>query len=899
MVRFLSVLLLCSFAFFSVGSYAVSSQQMVAFKKLPASQQAALAKKMGVNINDLKSPNTNASSGLEIDYQSQIKREEEPVFTEDLDARFEPVVDELKLYGSEVFNNPESTLLSQSISAVPFDYVLAIGDTLNVSLYGKESELFELAINSNGKVVIPGITPVTVAGLTFKQASEVVSATVQREKIGTQVTLAIGQIQPIKVFVAGEVNYPGDYVLPPFSNVISAIGFAGGVSDIASLRNITVRRQNKVVTTFDLYQLLQQGIDGNTALRTGDVVFVPAASKQVAIQGGIKRPAIYELKEQESYADAIKFAGGFAPSAYKNVIRVKQLSGSESTVIKSIEQAKLSKLTPIDGDEIYIDKKSEQAANSVALIGAVSRPGFYQWYEGLSLSELFSNRKGVLLPISDLSYAIVVREIKGHIDVFQFEPKSVEQNNFTLFKDDKVIIFSRFELEKNERAMLENYALTQADFESQMSLYKWKNYKKRAFDDYIKPEEKQIVFTEESENNQKVMPVELPEVSIKTPIYIEEIFTSETQENLPELAFYSRSNLLPKLLQRLVTQKTGVQGANIAEISGRVKYPGLYPIPVNGKVSDLINAAGGLIEGAYLEQAELSRQFMENEYLSVNNLAVDLSGILSGDKAADIPLKGRDYLNIFQIPNWQENISVTLNGEVKLPGKYTIRKGETLKEVIERAGGFSEFADIDAIVFTRESLRLKEREQIQQLAESMKKDLITNNLNSENSILGASSATGTGIDKLIDQLSDIEAVGRLVVDVNAVLNDDINLLLENKDTLYIPSKKQSVNVIGEVFVSTSHLHQESYNVDDYIGLSGGMKDKAATDKVFIIKASGKVVIPSKNSWFAVNNKQSQIQPGDTIVVPLDSQYKDNLTLWTQVTQIVYQLGVAVAAIGSL
>ncbi|TMO83610.1 SLBB domain-containing protein [Pseudoalteromonas spongiae] len=895
MVRFLAVLLLCSFVFFSIDSYAVSSQQMAAFKKLPASQQAALAKKMGININEFKSPNTN--SGLEIDYQAQIKREEDTTFSEDFDTRFEPIVDELKLYGSEVFNNPESTLLSQSISAVPFDYVLAIGDTLNISLYGKESELFELTINSNGKVVIPGITPVTVAGLTFKQASEVVSATVQREKIGTQVTLAIGQIQPIKVFVAGEVSYPGEYVLPPFSNVVSAIGFAGGVSDIASLRNITVRRQNKVVTTFDLYQLLQQGIDGNTALRTGDVVFVPSASKQVAIQGGVKRPAIYEVKEQESYADVIKFAGGFAPSAYKNVIRVKQISGGESAIIKSIEQNKLSKLTPIDGDEIYVDKKSQQAANSVALIGAVSRPGFYQWYEGLSLSELFSNRKSVLLPISDLGYALVVREIKGHIDVFQFEPKYVEKNNFTLFKDDKVIVFSRFELEKNERAMLENYALTQADFENKVNLYKWKNYKKRAFEDYIKPEEENVDLTGESALKQKVIPVELPEVSIKTPIYIEEIFTSETQESLPELAFYSRSNFLPKLLQRLVTQKTGVQGAKIAEISGRVKYPGLYPIPVNGKISDLINAAGGLVEGAYLEQAELSRQFMENEYLSVNNIKIDLDGILSGELAADIPLKGRDYLNVFQIPNWQENISVTLNGEVKLPGKYTIRKGETLKEVIERAGGFSEFADIDAIVFTRESLRLKEREQIKQLADSMKKDLITNNLNSENSILGSSNTSG--IDKLIDQLSDIEAVGRLVVDVNAVLNNDINLLLENKDTLYIPSKKQSVNVIGEVFVSTSHLHQESYNVDDYIGLSGGMKDKAATDKVFIIKASGKVVIPNKDSWFAVNTKQSLIQPGDTIVVPLDSQYKDNLTLWTQVTQIVYQLGVAVAAIGSL
>jgi protein involved in polysaccharide export with SLBB domain len=897
MLRFVKVFLVYIFIAFSVNAYAISSQQMAAFKKLPASQQAALAKQMGINLNSIEASKHN--SGVpEFDYQSQIKSPDDnlPTF-DDFDAKFEPDVERMKLYGAEVFNNTESAILSQSLAAVPLDYVLVTGDVLHVTFYGKESEQFELSINSNGKIIIPGVSPVNVAGLTLKQASDVITSTVQREKIGTQVTLAVSQIQPIKVFVAGEVNYPGDYVLPPFSNIVSAISFAGGVSEIASLRSITVRRQNQLVTKFDLYQLLQKGIDGNTTLRNGDVVFVPSASKQVSIQGEVKRPAIYELKEQETYFDAIQYAGGFSPSAFKKVIRVKQLSGSENTVIKSVVQDELSNATPIDGDEIYIDKKSQQTANSIALIGAVSRPGFYQWSDGLSLARLFNNKNSILLPFSDLGYALVVREIKDKIKVFQFEPKYVEDNNFLLSKGDKVIVFSRFELEKHERAMLDNFALTQSDFEKETSIYKWNNYKKRAFEDYINSEQTFSKLDNEKEVSKKTDLVTLPEVSVKTPVYIEEIFTSETQEGLPELAFYSRSKFLPKLLHRLITQKTGVEGAHIAEISGRVKYPGLYPIPVNGKVSDLINAAGGLIEGAYLEQAELSRQTLESEYLSVNNIAVDLDSILLGDKSADIELKGRDYLNIFQIPNWQENISVTLHGEVKLPGKYTIRKGETLKEVIERAGGFTEFADIGAIVFTRESLRLKEREQIKQLADSMKKDLITNNLNSENSILGTSNTSG--IDKLIDQLSDIEAVGRLVVDVDSVLNNEIDLLLENKDALYIPSKKQSVNVIGEVFVSTSHLHQENFNVDDYIGLSGGMKDKAAEDKVFIVKASGKVVIPNNNSWFAVNEQQSQIQPGDTIVVPLDSQYKDNLTLWTQVTQIVYQLGVAVAAIGSL
>lgn len=265
-------------------------------------------------------------------------------------------------------------------------------------------------------------------------------------------------------------------------------------------------------------------------------------------------------------------------------------------------------------------------------------------------------------------------------------------------------------------------------------------------------------------------------------------------------------------------------------------------------------------------------------------------------KASDYELQGRDYINIFKAPNWQENQVVELVGEVLLPGKYTIKRGETLKSVIERAGGFTEYAQPNAAVFTRESLKEQEQKYLQDLSEALRREVITNNLNTSDSILSTGSE---GLNDLIQQLSETEAVGRLIIDLDEVMSGDTRLVLENMDTLYVPTERQSVNVIGEVYVATSHLFKPGYGIDEYINLSGGYKDKAAMEKVYVIKANGQVVVPEQKSWFSKGGAEEQIAAGDTIVVPLDSAYKDNLTLWTQVTQIVYQLGVAVAAVGSL
>ena len=154
------------------------------------------------------------------------------------------------------------------------------------------------------------------------------------------------------------------------------------------------------------------------------------------------------------------------------------------------------------------------------------------------------------------------------------------------------------------------------------------------------------------------------------------------------------------------------------------------------------------------------------------------------------------------------------------------------------------------------------------------------------------------MNKLLNDLADVEAVGRLVIDLPLIANNQQNLVLQDGDTLYVPSKRDSISVVGEVNYATTHLYKAGISVDDYLKLSGGLKERADDDRIYIIKANGSVKIPNTGNWFAVNNSE-QLEPGDTTVVPMDTGHMDKLTLWSTATQILYQLGVAVAAIGSL
>lgn len=362
-----------------------------------------------------------------------------------------------------------------------------------------------------------------------------------------------------------------------------------------------------------------------------------------------------------------------------------------------------------------------------------------------------------------------------------------------------------------------------------------------------------------------------------------------------------REQILTPLLDELRRQSRINAPSEIVRIDGRVKARGDYPLEEGMRVSDLLRAGGGLQDAAYGSRAELTRYRVTGDVRTTQLIDIDLAAILRGDESADLQLHPFDFLNIKEVPEWSEQEQVTLLGEVRFPGRYPIQRGETLRSVLERAGGLTSLAFPAGSVFTRKELLEREQLQIDKLADRLQSDLAATALQVSASSQGNTSQALAVGQSLLNQLKQTKAVGRLVIDLASVMKGEVgsttDVVLRDGDQLIVPKQKQEVTVIGEVQNSTSHFYRDGYTRDDYIGMSGGTTRKADRGRIYIVRADGSVVSNENSGWFR-RSAQVAIRPGDTIVVPLDTERMPPLPLWQAVTQILYNLAIAAAAVQS-
>lgn len=365
-----------------------------------------------------------------------------------------------------------------------------------------------------------------------------------------------------------------------------------------------------------------------------------------------------------------------------------------------------------------------------------------------------------------------------------------------------------------------------------------------------------------------------------------------------------RDHIIQPVLNELRLQGNADQPSQLVNVDGRVKVPGEYPLEPGMTVADLVRAGGGTTDAAYGGNAELVRYRVVNgEARRTELVNVDLSAALHGDPAANLKLLPFDTLSIKEVPEWESQESVTLRGEVRFPGSYVIRRGETLKSVLNRAGGLTAYAFAEGSVFTRDELRRREQEQLDVLADRMQRDVALLALQSAAANQqGGATALSVG-QSLLGQLKTAQAVGRLVIDLPQLerhpVGSTYDVVLRGGDTLSVPRYQQQVTVIGEVQNATSHLFNPRLTRDDYIALSGGVTHRADRGKIYIVRASGSVIAPSSGHRWFDRQDSVPIKPGDTIVVPLDTEHIPALPLWTQVTQILYNVAVAVLAVRGL
>ncbi|GAA4876971.1 polysaccharide biosynthesis/export family protein [Ferrimonas pelagia] len=883
-----------------VQSTSISPQMMQQFKNLPASEQQRLARQYGIDPSTLGGGSANASlQNASAPVVSPRVEEERAV--EDMAAEDQVVQGQLKPFGYDLFAGTPSTFAPTTDAPIPAHYVLGPGDEIVLQLFGKDVESHTLLVNRNGSITVPQVGPMNVAGLSFAEARALLQKTVKEQMIGVSATISMGELRSIRIFVAGDAFQPGSYTVSALSTVSHALTMAGGLREIGSLRDIQVKRDGKLVGSFDAYDLLLKGdASGDIRLQSGDVVFIPTLNATVAVDGDVRRPAIYELAGNETMADVVAMAGGALAGAYPSASVVERFNDRHQRSIVNLDltSAAGKAMKARDGDRVQVRATTNELDGAVTLVGAVARPGNYQWQDGMRISSVLRSLSADLIWNSDISYALVVREtnFRGDIEVHGFHLEQAlrhpaSEQDLLLLPRDKIIVFNerdevldRRELGKMFAALLEEQELQSSGQTSGgdtnaglggLALNTTLNNRSSVAGVAVESDRRSDVDDMEANN------------SLKFRVLLALFQHDSLILMSPQL---NRRELLFPVLAKLSNQSRHDQGVRVVAIDGEVTNPGLYPLVQGANVSDLLSLAGGLKESAYLIQAELSRTDASDvSGTSVLHLPVKLAQVVSGEGDADIALQGRDRLNVFAKPDWQDTPTIEVRGEVRFPGVYAIQKGETLADVIKRAGGFTEYAYPYGGVFTREAVRRQEQLEITRVVTALRKELANRTLSETGSY-----ASVADTNTMLAQLEELEATGRMVVDFEQILGENPrhNLIAERGDLVYIPPMRQTIAVMGEVQHPTSHRFDERLSVKDYLKLSGGSTRRADTGRMYIVRADGSVMLP-KTGWFG---GRQGLQPGDTIIMPLDTSYKDGLTLWSQVTGIIYNTAVAISAL---
>ncbi|MCG6202536.1 SLBB domain-containing protein [Psychromonas antarctica] len=820
-----------------------TAAQIQQFKALPGSQQKALASQYGVNVDAVTAPQVENNAPLSTEPTI------EPRSTTDKKSE-----SGLQMFGYDLFAGEPMSLTPLNDLPVPNNYLLGVGDELQVKIFGKKTENYDLVINRDGTIYIPELGPFQARGLTYQQARKEITALIKRSMIGVETSISLGKLKTIQVFVLGAAYKPGSYIISALSTVTQAIKAAGGINTLGSLREIEIKRDHKTIKKIDLYDLLIAGDTSlDISLKQGDVVFVPIKQRAVSINGFVKRAAIYELKDEKNIASVIALAGGLKDKAYPSVQVTRTTKIGRDIYNFDLEDKHSSEAFIVkNGDELNIGEVTNLYRNAVTLSGAVVNPSVYQWYADLTVSDLITSIKLDLNKDADLNNALLVREVglAHNIKVIYFDLLAAVSNpksrlDIKLYEHDQIIVLNK-----------DTGIANKSDGKSNLS--------------------KQIDNTE-----------------VNNELVISDLDDKSKQQSSAQTF---RAELLKPIIAQLKAQSDFEHPVQIVDVRGAVKFPGVYPLFENADLQTLINLAGGLKEASYLTAGELSRMQLVAGKSHINYQTIDIAAAMKGTANANIKLESKDRVHIFTKPEWREDYKVRLSGEVKFPGTYSFNRGETLYDVIQRAGGLTEYAYPKGAVFARESLRKIEEKQLAFLHRQLREEVSSLAFRRQSSSNPIQSNSAQGALDTVEQLGVAEAVGRMSINLDKILlhDDTQNINLENQDSLHIPPLRKVISVIGHVQFPTAHIFEKDKSVDDYLALSGGPKKQADTDRVYVIRANGSVFVPNQSFWFS--RQEQPLMPGDTIVMPMDTDYMDTLTSLTSATQIMYQLGVAWSAI---
>lgn len=621
---------------------------------------------------------------------------------------------EVKIYGHDMFDSRDLSFEPNMNLATPQNYRLGPGDEVIIDIWGASEDNIRAEISPDGSIIISQLGPVHLNGMTVAEANRHVKNIFARKYAGvgteTDISLTLGNIRSIQVDVMGEVTTPGSYRLSPFSNVFHALYSAGGINDIASLRNIYVVRNGKKIADTDLYEYLFKGTQkGNIRLQEGDIIMVPAYSQLVGVEGNVKRPMYYEMKPSESLAKLIDYAGGFAGDAYSDVVRIQRLNGLENELY-TVEKADYPSYLLRDGDIVTIGQVNNKFANKVELMGAVNRPGTYALGKDIkTLKSLLKKAEG-LAEDAYLDRALIYREKPDRsLEVVAVNIGDVMNGSvadIALKKNDIIKV-------ANVNEITEKGDLTINGFVTFPGQYPYAEG--MTVEDLVL----QAGGLREGASTARVEVARriIDQNATDATNQIAEVFTFGMKDGI---AVDGKAGFLLKPYDVVQIRRSPTYSAQEeVTIAGQVLFPGKYVLQSrNERISEVMKRAGGLLESAYVKGAYLKRQMTEDQTQQIEeamrmarmnaekgdpielrelelaknadtyNVGIDLQKAVENPGSTyDFVLQAGDELNV---PEYQSTVQIS--GQVLFPNTVVFVPGKKMKYYIEQAGGYNQKA---------------------------------------------------------------------------------------------------------------------------------------------------------------------------------------------------------------
>lgn len=684
------------------------------------------------------------------------------------------------VFGRNIFNSRNLTFAPSQNLPTPVNYKLAAGDEVIIDIWGSSQMTYREYISPEGNINIPNIGPIYLNGMTIQSAEKYLKKELSKIHSGidgenptTEMKLTLGQIRTIQVNIMGEVTVPGTYNISSFSNIFHALYRAGGIGKLGSLRNIYLMRNGKKIANVDVYDFILKGktMDA-TRLQEGDVIIVPPYEMLVDIQGNVKRPMFYEMKNGETVKTLINYAGNFTGNAYTKNVRITRQNGREYQIY-TVDDIDYSVFKLMDGDVLNVSAMLDRFANRLEIKGAVYRPGVYQFSGQLNTVKLLVEKAEGIMGDAFLGRAVLHRE--------------------------------REDLTK------------------------------------------------------EVIQVDLKNILNGTK---------------PDIAL-QRNDVL------YIPSIHDLQDIGTISVFGEVARPGDFPFAENTTLEDIIIQAGGLKESASSVRVDVSRRIKDSKGTQVSNeigqmftFALKDGFVIDGEQG--FKLQPYDQVFVRKSPAYQEQINVSINGEILYGGTYALtQKSERLSNLIEKAGGLTPYAYAKGARLIRK-INEEERFRMQNVLDMAKQS--------------AEGSDSIDISKL--DLGNVYYVG---IDLEKALknpNSDDDIILREGDVLVVPEYNNTVRISGAVMYPNTVSYSSNKSLSYYIEQAGGYGVRAKKNKAYIIYMNGQVKKAKKFS----NNV---IQPGCEIIVPSKEKNQFKLQNILSIATTSASLATMVASIANI